>query len=748
MSPNPTGPNPRHADLWRRRATAFSAMNYMQQGKRGVTVGSGHPVLIGSVTAEPNLFALLETTPLLGRTFEPRDGIPGRDHVAVITWELWRDLFHGAPAILGKTIRVSDTPCQIIGVLPEGFRFPNANALRSFRSGQNLSKLPEPAIFLPHAINPNEFDWGGDFGNGIVLARLRPGVTAQQANAQLRSIQKEVNRHFRARGADMDIEAFVQPMQEAMVTRSRTALWFLMAAVTGLLLIACLNLASAQLGRAVGRQREAAVRSALGASKWRLIRVSLAENVVLAAAGGGGGVLLAAGALSLLRRYAPVDLPRLAETHLNPTVLLFSLATTLGSCILFGLLPAFKLGAVDPQFALQASSARATANLQGSRLRAILIGMEMFGCVTLLLFTGLFSKSLLNLLHEDKGFETAHLVVAEVDLPHDQFAQNQSRTNFDDAVLQSLRRIPGVESAAMVSAMPLEGESWIEQLGRVDRPRQRTPMLNLRWVSPGYFETLGQKMVRGRAFEERDRNLNSMVVSEGLARSVWPDRDPVGAEVGVEGRKFTIIGVVADTRIASLKSSPVNMAYTHYKDRPPFADFFVVRGRGSAASLAPAVRDAIWRYAPDVTIARVKTLEDQLSDSVAIERFQTQLLGGFGAAALALAMLGIYGVLSYAVAGRTQEIGIRMALGATRESIYSLTFGAAAVPVIAGLVCGLCVAAWSARMVRGLLFGVQPLEASVIFLVAAIFLAAAVAAALIPARRAASLDPMRALRVE
>ncbi|HWD99626.1 MAG TPA: ABC transporter permease, partial [Bryobacteraceae bacterium] len=434
ISPEPTGPNPRHMDLWRRRATAFRAMNYLQQGKRGVTLGSGHPVLIGSVTAEPNLFEMLELKPLLGRVFESEDGIPGRDHVAVITWELWRDLFRGAPAILGRTIRVADTPCQIIGVLPEGFRFPNANALRSFRSGQSLSKVPEPAIFLPHSINLSEVGWGGDFGNGVVLARLQPGVTVQQANAQIESIQKEVNQRFHAAGAgSVNVEAFVQPMQEAMVTRSRTALWFLMAAVTGLLLIACLNLASAQLGRSIARQKEAAVRSALGASKWRLIRVGLAENIVLAISGGAAGVLFAAGALHFLRQYAPVDLPRLPETHLNTTVLLFSLAATLGSCILFGLLPAFRLGAADPQFALQSSSARATGNLQGTRLRAVLMGIEVFGCVTLLLFTGLFSKSLLNLLHEDKGFEAAHIVVAEVDLPHDAFAQGLSRTNFDDA---------------------------------------------------------------------------------------------------------------------------------------------------------------------------------------------------------------------------------------------------------------------------------------------------------------------------
>ncbi len=748
MSPDPVGPNPRHADFWRTRATAFGMMTYVQQGKRGVSLGNEHPTLLGAVTAEPDLFQLLEVRAILGRTFDPGDGVAGRDHVAVITWDLWRSLFHGDPAVIGKTIRVADTLCQIIGVLPENFRFPNANALRPFRSGQNLSKVPEPAIFLPHSLDLTGIGWGGDFGNGVVLARLKPGVGIAQAQAQIGSIQTEVNRQSRRAGGPVNIDAFLQPMQEALVSRSRTALWFLMAAVSGLTLIACLNLANAQLGRAIYRQREAAVRSALGASRWRLIRVSLAENLLLAVIGGGAGVLLAVVALAFFRRSAPVDLPRLSEVHLNLSVLLFSFAATFGSCLLFGILPALKLGFTDPQAALQSGGARAAGDAHGSRLRAMLVGAEVFGCAALLVFTGLFSKSLLHLLREDKGFDTAHVTVAETDLPHEQYARNESRVAFDDAMLSALRGIPGVESAAMVSAMPLEGSSWIEDITRTDRPRQQTPLLNLRWASPGYFETLRERIVRGRSFEERDRNLHTMIVSEGLARAVWPDRDPIGAEAQVEGRRYTIIGVVADTRSTSLKADPVNLAYTHYTDRPPFADFFVVRGKQSAAALIPAVRAAIWRYAPDMTIARVKTLDQQLSDSIAIERFQAQLLLGFGAAALALAMLGIYGVLSCSVAARTREIGIRMAMGATRGSICSLTFGSAAAPVLAGLAGGLCIAVWGGRLVRDLLFGVEPLDAPVILAVALVFLAAAAAAAGLPARRAASLDPMAALRTE
>jgi len=298
----------------------------------------------------------------------------------------------------------------------------------------------------------------------VVLARLKPGVGIGQAQAQMRSIQAEVNRQFHAAGASVNIDAFLQPMQEALVARSRTAR-FLMAAVSGLMLIACLNLANAQLGRAIYRQREAAVRSALGASKWRLIRVSLADNLVLAVAGGGAGVLLAAVALAFFRRSAPVDLPRLAEVHLNPAVLLFCLAATLAPAFCSACCPRCNSALPIHKRALQSGGARAAGDAHGGHMRTILVGVEVFGCAALLVFTGLFSKSLLHLLREDKGFDTACVTVAETDLPHNQYASDESRITFDDAILNALRGIPSVESAAMVSAMPLGGPSWKNSRG-------------------------------------------------------------------------------------------------------------------------------------------------------------------------------------------------------------------------------------------------------------------------------------------
>jgi predicted permease len=751
LGSNPIGPNPRHVDLWRRRATVFSGLTLLRQGASGITLDAGHPRLVGSVTSDPALFDVLQVKPLLGRTFRPEDGVAGRDNVAVLAYPLWRNLFQSDPEVIGKTMRVGDTLYQVIGVLPEHFHFPNANVLHPFGARQGVSGVAEPALFLPAAINPNDFDWNADYGNWIALARLKTGVGIRQADAQLASIETQVIAQMPASSRDPkrgSLQAFVQPMQAAVVGDSKTGLWLLMAAVIGLMFIACLNLANAQLGRAVVRQRDTALRSALGASKWRLLTSALAENLLLAGTGGLGGIVLAKGALNLLRLFSLVDLPRLSEVQLNMAVLVFSLVLTLSSCLLFGMLPALRLMHVDPQAALQQNNSRPVGNRRSRKLSAWLIGMQVFGCTVLLLITGLFLKSLLHLLYQEKGFETARVAIAEVDLPHKTYASAESRIAFNDAVLRALRALPGVESAALVSAMPLEGGMWIENIRRIDAPRRNEPLINLRWISSGYFETMREKRIAGRFFGERDRNLSSIILSQGEARALWPEGNAVGGQVTVEGRKFTVIGVVADARATSLKSAPANMAYAYYTDRPPFTLFFTVRGKQSGDLLLSGMRQAIWSQVPDATIARVKTLDAQLIDSLAAERFQTSVLLAFAAAALLLAMLGIYGVLNYATVSRRQEIGVRIALGAARRQIYSLIFREGGLAVFGGLTAGLMASLLAARFLQKLLYGVRAVDPPVVAAVAILFLAAALAAAFLPARHAASIDPMEALRSE
>jgi len=748
----PTGANVRHVDAWRKRATGFSGITIMRNMSMGLTAdgnSSEHPRLVGVVPSFANLFEVLQVRALLGRTFVEADGVKGRENVAVLSYPLWQSLFHGDAKAIGQKIRLDDSPFEVIGVLPANFHFPNANALRPSRSKQPVSGAPEPAVFFPVVFDLSQMEWNGGVGNWVAMGRLKPAVKPRQAEAQLNAIEEQIRQELPASQGDNrpgSTLTSVQPMREAVVGDSRTGLVFLMGAVAGLMLIACLNLANAQLGRALSRERESAVRAALGAAKWRLVWNSLAETSMLSLIGGAAGILFAYVGLDLFRRYSPVDLPRLAEVRINVTALLFSLIVAVLASVISGLLPALRMISTDPQAALQNSNHRTAGSRQSNWVRSWLIGLQVFGCTALLLVTGLFSKSLLHLLRQDKGFQTGQLMVAEVKLAPRTYSTPESRAAFEDAVIANLREIPGVQSAGLVSGMPLEGESWIESVQRLDRPNLETPLINFRWVSPGYFEATGQRLVAGRFLEERDGVVKGVVLSESEARSVWGSESPIGGRVRIEGRTFTVVGVVADSRNTSLKTPPARMAYVHYQDRPPYSNYFLVRSNASPGALAASMRQAIWKYAPNVTIARVKMLDDQVADSLSTERFQTMVLISFGAAALLLAMLGIYGVLSYSVVTRKQEIGVRMALGASRGSVYGLTLAEAGAPVFAGLLTGLGASLLAGRVVQKLLYGVQVMDLPVILAVSGLFLCAACVAAMLPARRAASLDPMDALR--
>jgi predicted permease len=745
-----TGPNPRHVEVWRQRASAFSGLVNLRHLAVGIAVGNEHAQPTSAVVTIPEFFDVLQVRAQLGRTFVKEDGTPGHDKVAILTHQLWQDLFHGDPGAIGATVRLDGVARQVVGVLPASFHFPSGSVLRSFRrTTQTVSAVPDPAIFFPAAIDWSQFPWNGNFGNWTVLGRLKPGVTIAQATTQLNTILSQIlaDPSYQGDRRPGALGAWMQPMHEAIVDNSQTALWLLMAAVIGLMLIACLNLANAQLGRSLTRSREFAVRMALGAAKWRVVWNTLSENLLLAMIGGAIGIALAKAGLDLFVRDAPVGLPRLSEVHLNLTVLAFSVMLTVGASVLSGVLPALRFLTIDPQVAMQQSNGRTIGSRQGNRLRQWLIGFQVAGCTALLLVTGLFSKSLLHLLNEEKGFSTGKVAVAEVRLTPQAYGKDQSRISFNDAVLANLRAIPGVQSAGMVSAMPLDGESWIEAVQRMDKPNLETPLINLRWVSPGYFETLRQRLLAGRFLEERDRELSSAILSEGEAKALWGDGDPIGGQVKIQGRILTVIGVVADSRSTSLKAPPTRMAYVHYKDRPPFPTYYLVRA-ANADGLASILRQAIWKYDPEVNIARIKTLDAQLNDSLATERFETLVLVSFGAAALLLAMLGIYGVLSYSVVTRRREIGVRMALGATRAKVYALTFAEAGAPVCAGVIAGLAASLVAGRAIQKLLYGTQAIDPPVIAMVTGLFLMAAAAAAFLPARRAASVDPMEALRSE
>jgi predicted permease len=744
-----TGANARHEDIWRRQSTAFTDLTLLKQNSTGISLGSSdHPHLVGRIVAQPNLLDILGVQPSLGRNFLPEESVAGREKVAIISYRLWQTVFNGNAGVIGKSVQIAGTPFQVVGVLPQNFYFPKANELAS--SPQPL-QLPDNEILTPLVIDPTKsYGWNSDYGNYVALGRLKPGVSLAQATENLNVLADDIARqippdqlHGPIKGA---LSTYVQPLKEVIVGRTSTRLWLLMAAVLSVLLIACINLANAQLARFVRRDREAAVRSALGASTAHLLQSALAEVAILSLIGGALGVTLAIISVHRFAGYAALAIPRTATVTVNFTVLALSVLLTVGASFLFGVLPALRVLRVKPQQALQGMG-RTSGSRRSGLLRRSLVGAQVFACTTLLLVAGLFAKSLIHLSSMDRGFSTDHIAAADVYLQGNTFSADKDRVSFDDGILEKLRALPGVQSASLVSYMLLTGDNWLDAVTPADHPHDES-LANFRWISPDYFATIRQRILEGRPLDERDRIQKTAVISEAAAKAVWPGRDALGRTFLSHGKSVTVVGVVADAHNNSLRAAPVNMVYLPYWDNPPYATYFLVRSAQDPTQLTESIRNTIWSYNPNVTIARIHTLDSQLSDSLAPEHLETGIFAAFGAAALLLALLGIYGTLSYSVEARIQEVGIRMALGATRQSVYRLMLGTIVAPVIAGLTLGCIASLTIGKSLSALLYGTSPADPTVILPIVCIFALAAVAATFVPCSRAAKIEPMEALRAE
>jgi predicted permease len=743
-----TGANPRHFDQWRKNSTTFDDLTLLQQGSTGVGLTDDHPRLIGKITALPNLLDILGVQPVLGRNFLPEEAAPGREKVAILSWHLWQTLYNADPNITGRTLQIAGTPYQVVGVLPKDFYFPKANELAPVPLAR---QLPDNEILTPLAIDFNDFGLNSDYGNYVPLARLKPGVSIAQAQENLDALDDSLARQIPpgeldgpAHGA---FSTYIQPMKEVLVGKTSARLWLLMAAVFSVLLIACINLANAQLARLVSRDREAAVRSALGASASRILQSALAEVLLLSVTGGVLGVALAFLAVHQLAGYTQLAIPRTQTISVNFTVLALSILLTVGATFICGVLPALRLLRIKPLHALQGARGSAGSR-RAALLRRWLVGAQVFACTTLLLIAGIFAKSLVHLSTFDKGFSADHVIAADVFLQGNDFKDDKVRTTFDDGVLGKLRTLPGVQSVSLVSSMILEGERWIDGVIPVDAPSQTSGLANYRWISPGYFGTLRQRIVEGRPLDDRDHTASNAVISQTTAKAIWPTRNALGRQFLFHNKPFTVVGIVADAYSNSLHTAPVNMVYLPFNNKPPFATYFLIRTTQDPQLLTEEIRKAIWSYNPNVTIARIHTLESQLSDSLAPEHLETAIFVAFGAAALLLALLGIYGTLSYSVEARTQEVGIRMALGATRQSVYRLMLATIVTPVVLGLALG-CMASFTiGKSLRALLYGTSSTDLSVIIPVLFTFVVAATVATFLPCKRAALIEPMEALRTE
>jgi predicted permease len=745
----PTLPvNANHLTIWQQNSRSFDSMAVMQQGSAPLG-GSDRPLQVGVLSATPGIFSVLQVQPSLGRAFNVSEAQLGHEHVAVLMYDLWREQFGGDREILGKTIHLNGFPYTVVGVMPQSFHMPAVSSLATI--GNTNRPLPI-GVIEPMAFSKEQLaEEMGDF-NYFGLARLKPGVSVAAATADLDALQHTISANLPA-DEKATLSVALTPFQQQLVGNNRQPLIILLAAVAGLLLVGCVNVANLLLARGAGRKQQMAVAAALGASRAELVRMALRETAVLAAAGGGLGVLLAAVIVPAMQRYLPPALDFRGSLHLDGAGAGCALILAVLATLLAGAAPALMVSRTAPQEVLHSESRLAGESRGSRRARRVLVGVEVAVSVALVLMTGLLTASLVKLTSVDRGFTTEQTITASIDLPMQSYPGEQNRATFFKEVLERMDRLPGVEHAAITSVLPLTGDSWGD-MARVTgdtRPVTQLPLESFRWVSPEYFSTIHLQLMSGQFFSQSQWGKNLALVSEKTAQTLWPGMDPVGQQFNRGDRTsgtFTVVGVVANARTISLAKPDPMLIYVPYWYRCDEAAGLVVRTRQAPTEMADAIRQTIWSVDRNVPVPEVRALGGVVADSVANPRFEMDLLLLFAVSALFLAGLGIYGVITYSVVQRHREIGLRIALGAQRSSVYRLVIRDGMLPVAVGAAAGVALAFASARLVSSLLFEVSPYDPLLATGAVCVLLAVGATASLIPARRAASIEPMQALRSE
>jgi predicted permease len=719
----------------------------LQNASFAVSTGEGHPEIVKGLSISDNFFSVLAVGPALGRTFSAEETQKGKSGVVILSWTAWRRLFNEDPSAIGKSIKVGGESKLVVGVLPRTFTFP---VLNEMPTGAQPGKVSPYEIFQPLVPQDEELTSDDADFSFLVLARLKPGVKAQEASSELDGMQKSysVSNHL-----SIHLGAFVEPLSREVTGNVNQGLWLILAAVSALLLIACVNLASLQLARSVARDRENALRAALGAGARQLFQTTLSESLVLSALGGFAGMFVAFAGVRLFVALAPANLPRLNEVHVSWPMLSFAAGLSVLTAIAFGTLPSLRSVRANPQEVLQSGSSRISGARIATDMRRWLVSFEVACTVVLLIFSALVARSFSRVMNENHEFNSDHLVVAEVNLldaryNHGGDADFAARSAFVDRALGRIRSTQGVQIAAITSSMPLTGESNVYGVSREDHPlaEAQIPIANLRNVTPGYFAAMQIPVISGEDFRETERDHpQSGIISQSLANAVWPGENPLGRSFRINGRSYRVIGIVADARIVSLKqNAPV--VYLPYWHDPPSTVFFLVRSSLPLAAVAPTIRRELWDVDSEVAIPVLKSLDSQVQDSVGSDRFQALVLSSFGLAALLLAGLGVYGVLAYSVSLREHEFGIRIALGSSKNALISLVLREVSYPIAGGLIVGLVAAMWATRAIRSLLYETQPADPFAISASIGLLMIAALVAGALPAYRASNADAIRALR--
>jgi len=727
---------------WIERNHSFeSFMYYFGADDKGATTDSftlsdgEQPERLRGLLVSPGFFDVLGVAPRLGRGFAAAENTVGHHRVIVLSDTLWKRRFGADPDIVGKEVQLDGGAYTIVGVAGDGFEFPS----------------PEVDFWTPLAFDPAIF-WTRRRPHFLrAVARLRPGVTLAQASADLSAIASDLEREYP--DTNLQMGTGLSRLRDWMVGDVRRPLLLLLAAVGGLLLIACANVAGLLLARGATRMRELAVRAALGAGRTRLVRQLLTESVFLAALGGAAGTVLAMGGLAMVRRLAPADLPRLNEIQLDGPVLGVAIVVTCATVLFFGLVPAWRSARVRPD-ALKEDSRGTTTAKQASR--RVFVIAEVALSVVLLVCAGLFMRSFSDLVRVHPGFDAAKTLTFALSLPGARYDTDAKVAAFFKTLVERLEGVPGVQAAGATSRKPLTGFRWTDDFTIEGRSDVWGRELRHKEATPGYFAAMGIPVLRGRALAWSDDASAPpvAVVNEAVARQFFPGENPVGRRIsytqpGEPPSWVTIVGVAGNEQQDSMAVAPRPEVFDPLMQNPTSEMTLVLRSAaGEPTALVSAARKAVATVDPGLAVYDIETMNEVVQGSLSGDRFLTILVGMFAALAMSLASVGLYGLVSFSVAARTREIGVRMALGARRASVLGLVFLDGLQLVLVGLAVGVAVAAVMTRWLASLLFQVSPTDPVTYTSVAVLFLAVTVVALAVPARRASRVDPIVALRHE
>jgi putative ABC transport system permease protein len=725
---------------WRAQNQSFAELTAWGR-TQSVLTGAGEPERLAGASVVANFFTTFGTQPALGRAFTPEENTPGQNRLVILSHGLWQRRFGGNPKLLGEAITLNGIPYTVIGIMRADFKQPEPGL------------LAVPDFWIPLGINPSGDGRRGDFLR--VVGRLKDGVSFQQARAEMEAITARLAKEYPAANAGWT--AYVLTLHERFVGDLKTALLVLVGAVGFLLLIACANVANLLLARAAAREREIAVRSALGAGRMRLMRQFLTESALLAILGGAAGLMIAFWGVEALLALAPANLPRLDEISVSRTVFLFTLGISLATGFIFGLAPALHATKINLNESLKESGRSVSGGRRGGRLRNAVISAEIALAMVLLVGAGLMVRSFLRLQSVDPGFRPERMLTFQVSLPRAKYPEGPQIGAFYDSLLERLRALPGVEAASAIDSAPLSGGgnflSFVIE-GRPAPPPEQVIDAETYAITPGYFSTLGIPIVRGEDFSTRHGATapGVTIINEALVQRYFPNEDPIGKRITLgnpqTGPWLTIIGIARNVQHQSLDGAPYPQMYGVHTQQAPRLLSFIVRTSSDPLSLISAARSQVRALDADLPVARVTTIEQLMSDSIARPRFNTTLLIVFAGVGLLLAAVGIYGVISYSVAQRTHEIGVRLALGASRGDVLKLVLKQGLKLALGGVLLGAAGAVALAQLMKSLLFNISASDPLTFVGVAAVLVGVAALACYIPARRATKVDPMIALRYE